>query len=1507
MLYLGLPLKKTGMLNMVDPKYLNKVFNAFPAPGVVLLPDSPKFTVIEVNQAYLDITNIAREDFIGKGFFGALSRNSYFKAHLWKDLLERSIREKLPMQTPVFDYEIPVKGTSDFVIKQLVTSITPVLGDDNEIEFIIRSVTDVTEMLAVKENEKAVIDNLARNEKFLEETQRLARIGSWEADLVNRKINWSDVVREIHEVAKDYIPYEDAPVYFFKEGENRNLFQAAVNKALENGLGFDLELQIITAKGNERWIRLTGDADFNDGICTRIYGSIQDINDRKINEQELLDSRNRLESLIHTVDGIVWEADAQTFEFSFISDQVINILGYTPREWLAEPDFWANHIHPFDRVQAVAYCRRWVKDGRNHTFDYRMIRADGSMVWIKDVVSVIREDGKPTLLRGIMMDISDGKRFTELESLEKKILELNSHKEIAIKDILTEYLKGIEAIFPHMKCSILQAKNGRLYNWASPSLPPEYVEAIQGFVIGNNFGSCGSAAFLKKPVIVSDVTKDLRWADYKDLALKYGLRACWSHPILNAEGKVIATLGIYYHEVKEPVEEELKVIEKSNAILKVILENRQSSEMLEETFFLMNQGQELAHFGNWQWDIVNNIVSWSDTLYDIYGLNRAGFRATFEAYQELLHPDDKTRVYHLIQSVLQTKKDIVFEERIIRPSGEIRHLKSWGRLKTDEKGKPLKMIGACLDITESRKVQEELLASESRLRSLVDAQTNYVVRLDLAGRYTYYNKKYKQDFGWFFPDQNLIGHDCLEITIPEHHARLLEVCELCKEKPGKVYQIEIDKIPNGNGIISTLWDFVCLIDSNGRPSEIQCTGLDVTDRKKMEDALKNSNERYELVNRATNDAIYDWDLTTDHIAWGDGYRRLFGYEVTDERYPVEKWSSNVHPDDIEAVTHNLNKALADKTQQNWASEYRYRTLAGTYAFAQERGFIVRNSNAEPVRMIGVLQDITERKQTQIKLLRKSKFLAAIAEVNNSLLQYSDWSEALDKSFGIVGLAIIVDRVYYFENYTDGISGQKFASQKFEWNAGTFDSQVDNPLLQNVPHEKLASFINLLNDNKPFTAIVSQLPESDLKIDLIEQDVKSLMIVPVFVKNKFHGYVGFDDCRLERLWDEDEISFLKTIAVNLAKVIEGQEADKALFDAFEEKNKTLESIQDGFFAVNEDWIVTYWNKEAENLLNIKREEIVNHNFWDIYNKSISSRFYYQYNKALKENTPVRFEEHFTPLDRWFEVSAFPAKAGLTVYFKNITERKFAEEKLKELHQELESNLKVLAISNAELEQFAYVASHDLQEPLRMVTSFLTLLEKKYSNALDEKAKRYIFFAVDGAKRMRQIILDLLDFSRVGKSEEKLEEVDLNELLEEIILLYRKNIEEKQAVIRFSDLPALVTFKTPLRQIFQNLISNGLKYQPDNRIPEIDISSKETGSHWEFAVQDNGIGIDEQYFDKIFIIFQRLHNKDEYSGTGMGLAITKKIVENLGGKIWLKSVEGKESTFYFSIAKQQPTTL
>jgi len=235
------------------------------------------------------------------------------------------------------------------------------------------------------------------------------------------------------------------------------------------------------------------------------------------------------------------------------------------------------------------------------------------------------------------------------------------------------------------------------------------------------------------------------------------------------------------------------------------------------------------------------------------------------------------------------------------------------------------------------------------------------------------------------------------------------------------------------------------------------------------------------------------------------------------------------------------------------------------------------------------------------------------------------------------------------------------------------------------------------------------------------------------------------------------------------------------------------------------------------------------------------------------------------------------------------------------QSLKKALNTLEQKNIELEQFTHFVSHDLLEPLRMVTGFLTQIEKKYRSIIDDRGKQYIHFAVDGAKRMRMIILDLLEFSSIGKAEENKKDVNLNKLVQEIQMLLQKQIAEKKAIIDVSQLPVIHTYTVLLMQVFQNLISNALKYSKEGTIPHIKISVTPLLTHWQFGVADNGIGIREEYFDKIFIIFQRLHNKDVYEGTGIGLAITKKIVESLGGNIWVESEERKGSIFYFTIPK------
>lgn len=264
----------------------------------------------------------------------------------------------------------------------------------------------------------------------------------------------------------------------------------------------------------------------------------------------------------------------------------------------------------------------------------------------------------------------------------------------------------------------------------------------------------------------------------------------------------------------------------------------------------------------------------------------------------------------------------------------------------------------------------------------------------------------------------------------------------------------------------------------------------------------------------------------------------------------------------------------------------------------------------------------------------------------------------------------------------------------------------------------------------------------------------------------------------------------------------------------------------------------------------------------------------------------------------EIALSPLKVGntllITAVIRDITRRH-------NLIQQIREKANALEASNAELEQFAYVASHDLQEPLRMVASYAQLLFRRNENKLDDDSKEFIDFLVDGAKRMQNLIDDLLSYSRVGKHEKAFDTVNTEEVLKRVLMTLGMQIEEHHVKVSYDKLPAVSADDVQLGQLFQNLIVNAIKFR-SKRQPSVHIAAEVKENEVVFSVRDNGIGIQPEYQKRIFDIFQRLHSREEYPGTGIGLAICKKIVERHGGSIWVESEPEKGTVFYFSIKSQ-----
>ncbi len=322
-----------------------------------------------------------------------------------------------------------------------------------------------------------------------------------------------------------------------------------------------------------------------------------------------------------------------------------------------------------------------------------------------------------------------------------------------------------------------------------------------------------------------------------------------------------------------------------------------------------------------------------------------------------------------------------------------------------------------------------------------------------------------------------------------------------------------------------------------------------------------------------------------------------------------------------------------------------------------------------------------------------------------------------------------------------------------------------------------------------------------------------------------------------------------------------------------------------------------NDSAVDEFGYSRNELLNMSIYDLHTEEELDHSNQVLNEMERKNK-LSVETFFKRKDgSVFMAEATPCKYLLGdrpiihVFIQDITERKQNEKELTDSNRQLNAK-------NKELEQFAYIASHDLQEPLRTVNSLVDIFIEEYDGKLDQEANQILQFLSKASTHMSKLVQGLLEYSRIGRNQAKAI-VNCNELVDSVLRDLSAIIKESGAQIEVDDLPEINGYKMDLRLLFQNLISNAIKFAKKNIPPEIKISATKENNHWKFAIQDNGIGIDEKFKDRIFVIFQRLHKEGEYEGSGIGLAHCYKIVQLHGGDIWVDSIPGEGSTFYFTI--------
>jgi PAS domain S-box-containing protein len=755
----------------------------------------------------------------------------------------------------------------------------------------------------------------------------------------------------------------------------------SMHEAVIQGASQQLEFQIVGLKGTRRWME-THAVPLQNPIdhCVEHLAVTRDISERKRAEEALRESEERFALAVEGSTDILWDAHRLPGEPWYApqtpiwwSPRVRELLGLEESESFETLEQWAGRLHPDDKDRVFGQLAAHIEHRvpydaeyrlRNNRGDYRWIRGRGQAMW--------DEQGEIRRMSGSCQDITDRKFNEQLLAAEKRILEMIA-TDTPLQEVLTLMCRMIEELSPGAHCSILLLDRDGLHlrHGAAPSLPEAYVHAIDGVAIGPTVGSCGTAAFMRRQVIVSDIARDPLWADFRDLALRHGFRACWSTPVISSDGTVLGTFAVYYREPQQPTHADLRLIERTAQIACIAIEHKQTAKQLVEAYSMLHQ-------------IVANIplyVFWKDRESNYLGCNRfvaesAGvgepaaivgkndYALAWRETAELYRADDR----HVMET--NTPK-LSFEEPMTRPDGSVLWLRTSKVPLQDRDGKVFGVLGISEDITEHKRTEEALQMQASVLRSMLEG----VSLSDENGVILYTNPAEDAIFG--YKPGELIGKHVAVLNTypPEENVRIVEgVIEQLKAKgswKGEFSNRRKDGSP------FTTFAHITALELSGKKHWV-CVQADITERKQAEESLRVSEERFNLAVRGSNTGIWDWDLRTNKTYLSPLWKSMLGHEEHELRGEFSDWEERLHPDDRERSLATV-RAYLDGTTPQYELEHRLRHKDGNYRWILARGVSISDAEGNPYRMAGSHIDITEQKQTQDALAQSERQLRTVLD------------------------------------------------------------------------------------------------------------------------------------------------------------------------------------------------------------------------------------------------------------------------------------------------------------------------------------------------------------------------------------------------------------------------------------------------------------------------------------------------------------------------------------------------
>ncbi len=919
------------------------------------------------------------------------------------------------------------------------------------------------------------------------------------------------------------------------------------------------------------------------------------------------------------------------------------------------------------------------------------------------------------------------------------------------------------------------------------------------------------------------------------------------------------------------------------SLLDDITEELRAEQLLQLSNERLKMAQQIAHIGYWEIDKTTNISYWSEEMYRIFELSTTVMPSRKEI-TDMIHEADRQMFEDAIANFIQHDQPLNIEYRLEKKWRTPKYLVTRANKIKDSNGKLLRIEGTTQDISQQKQLELSLTQSEARFRSSFEYSAVGMALVSLEGLFKEVNESFCEIIG--YAKQEVLRLNFKDITYPDDLDTDLKLLQELVEGKRKTYQMEKRYFHKNGEIVCVLLNVSMVSDVNNQPLHFISQIKNITERKKSEkDFIKLFEEKNTILESIT-DGFFTTDANWIVKNWNPMAEELTGIAKKDilGTHLWEKYEKELPPEFYTELTNANNQQQATHFETYLPLLNAWFSIAG---YPSEFGLSV------------FFRNITEQKRLEKIFTLEKEVLELNAKPNTALpLIIKHLLQGIEKihSDNICGLMKVENnKIYNWLSspklppaFIDIIEGEEIGPNRGSCGTAAY-------LQQTVIAEDIST--------SPLWASYKQVA--------LSHGLKACWSFPIISGGETIATFVVYNTYIKKP-SASEINTLERARNILVTIIENKRSERELQVSNERYNIVAEATNDTIWDWDIDNDKVFWNEGTKKMFGFDVIATTSSNWWkEKIHDEDRDRVMNKINYHIENGVRNWFDEYrFLCVDgsykyvydRGFVLLNSEGKPIKMIgAMQDITVQKKHELQLSKLNHTLQLRAKDLVDSNTELERFAYVASHDLQEPLRMVSSFMQLLKVRYDKQLDDKAREYIHFAVDGAERMQRLILDLLEYSRVNTIKADFEEVDLNEIFSEVHLNISNVLTLKNATIHATPLPVVKAIKIQMLQLLQNLAGNAIKYQHPNRKALVCISAAEQEQEWVIAVKDNGIGIDQKFEHKIFQIFQRLHTKTEYTGTGIGLAICKKIIDKHRGKIWVESDGKNGSTFYFTIPK------